>query len=366
MRKYNWKKILINTFWILAGVGTIVLLGAAMQKKNQKQCTDIKIEISGVERHMFIDEKDVQEILNASGKVTGSAISSLNLRSMETVVEKNPWVKNAEMFLDNNQVLQVKIEERQPVARVFTLDGNSFYVDSAALRLPLSEKLSARVPIFTGFPSAKEKLARPDSALLKNIVRVGKYILTDSFWMAQVAQIDITPQAGFEMVPVMGDHIVEMGNADEIEKKFKRLYTFYQKAWLQNGINTYEKLDVQYDNQVVAIKKGTGKAVVDSARAHQLMQALMVQHELTDSNAVNKSIAVTPVKLAKDSVAKTKLIVLPVKEATNTNSTVTANNKTAFKPLTNGKKVQPKKIVKKKPAAKKKEAKAVMEKKHET
>jgi cell division septal protein FtsQ len=36
---------------------------------------------------------------------------------MEGVVEKNPWVKNAEMFLDNNQVLQVMIEERQPVAR---------------------------------------------------------------------------------------------------------------------------------------------------------------------------------------------------------------------------------------------------------
>ena len=223
MRKYNWKKILINTFWILAGVGTIVLLGAAMQKKNQKQCTDIKIEITGVERHMFIDEKDVQEILNASGKVTGSAISSLNLREMETVVERNPWVKNAEMFLDNNQILQVRIEERQPVARVFTLEGNSFYVDSAALRLPLSEKLSARVPIFTGFPSGKDKLARPDSALLKNIVKMGSYIITDSFWMAQVAQIDITPQAGFEMVPVMGDHVVVIGNAEDLDKKFNRL-----------------------------------------------------------------------------------------------------------------------------------------------
>src|SRR5258708_4397556 len=118
MRKYNWKKIVTGTLWVLAGIGAIVLLGAAMQKKNQKLCTDIKIEITGVERHMFIDEKDVLDILNAGGSITGNKISALNLRQMEMVVEKNPWVRNAEMFLDNNQVLQVKIEERQPVARV--------------------------------------------------------------------------------------------------------------------------------------------------------------------------------------------------------------------------------------------------------
>ncbi|MCW3087257.1 MAG: hypothetical protein JWQ78_643, partial [Sediminibacterium sp.] len=164
MKKYKWKKILIRVMWILAGTGTFVLLGAAIHKKNRKPCTDIKIEITGVERHMFIDEKDVLDILNVAGPVMGNQLSAINLRSMETVVERNPWVKNAEMFLDNNRVLQVSIEERQPVARVFTLEGASFYVDSTAMRLPLSEKISARVPVFTGFPSGKKVLAKPDSA----------------------------------------------------------------------------------------------------------------------------------------------------------------------------------------------------------
>jgi cell division protein FtsQ len=198
MRKYNWKKILINTFWVLAGIGAIVLLGAAMQKKNQKQCTDIKIEITGIERHMFIDEKDVLDMLNASVQVIGTKIVSLNLRNMESLVEKNPWVSNAEMFLDNNQVLQVRIEERQPVARVFTLAGSSFYIDSTAMRLPLSDKLSARVPTFTGFPSDRESLSKPDSVLLHNVVQIGRFVLTDSFWMAQVAQIEITPQSNLK------------------------------------------------------------------------------------------------------------------------------------------------------------------------
>lgn len=365
MRKYNWKKILVNTLWVLAGIGAIVLLGAAMQQKNRKRCTGVKIEITGAERHMFIDEKDVMEMLKTMGAITGTSMASLNLRQMESMVEKNPWVKNAEMFLDNTQVLQVSIEERQPVARVFTLGGNSFYLDSNSMRLPLSDKLSARVPIFTGFPSDKEVLSKPDSALLDKVVQVGKYILADSFWMAQVAQVDITPQSGFELVPVVGDHIVVMGDAEDLNRKFTRLNTFYQQAWLQHGISTYERLDIQYDNQVVAIRKGTMKARVDSARVHALMQGMMegVALGLLDSTRINNPVPLNRPVVIKDSVVKTRPVTAPAKAVVaNTNSTPVVNNKGTNKPLSNVKKATAKKTVTRKPAAKKKTPRAVMNK----
>lgn len=364
MRRYKWKKILVNTLWVLAGIGTVVLLGAAMQAKNQKTCTGVKIEITGVERHMFIDEKDVMEMLKTVGTVTGTRIGSLNLRQMEAMVERDPWVKNAEMFLDNNRVLQVSIEERQPVARVFTLGGHSFYLDSNAFRLPLSEKLSARVPLFTGFPSDKQVLAKPDSMLLENIVTIGKYILADSFWMAQVAQVDITPQPGFELVPVVGDHIVSMGGVEDLAEKFRKLNTFYHKAWLQNGINTYEKLDVQYDNQVVAIRKGTSKARIDSAKAHALMQGMIDQSALglPDSMRINNPVPPAKPVAVKDSAVRKPIVAAPLKTTAKTNSKPVINNKVTNKPLSNVKKATAKKTVKKKPAAKNKKPRAVMNK----
>lgn len=360
MRKYNWKKILINTAWILAGAGTIVLLGAAIQKKNHRPCTGVHIEITGAEKHMFIDEKDVMELLKAGGRLEGNATSVLDLRAMETSVERNPWVRNAEMYLDNQQVLQVKIEERQPVARVFTLEGGSFYVDSAALRLPLSEKISARVPVFTGFPSDKPVLAKPDSILLHDIVHVGQYLLADSFWMAQTAQVDITPQSGFEIIPVIGDHTIALGNAENLEQKFDRLFTFYKKAWLQHGINTYEKLDVQYNNQVVAIRKGTTKARVDSARIHEIMNGIIpAQAGLADSSTTSAmpppAAVMKPVKDTAAVARKTAAVVKPTtKETTKQKSIPQSNNKTTTKPLSNEKKSK---------TTDKKQAKAVMGKK---
>ncbi|MGQ4827861.1 cell division protein FtsQ/DivIB, partial [Enterococcus faecalis] len=84
----------------------------------------------------------------------------------EAAVEQNNWVKNAEMYLDNNRVLQIHIEERQPIARIFETTGNSYYIDTALVILPLSNKLTARVPVFTG---VNPQLPKKDTTMLAQI-----------------------------------------------------------------------------------------------------------------------------------------------------------------------------------------------------
>jgi cell division protein FtsQ len=274
LKNIPWKKRLIQSVWILIGVGTSVLFGSAMIQKNQKKCAGIQVEIAGATQNMFMDEKEILEILNLAGKLEGAPVGKINLRAFETVLEKNSWIQNAEMFFDNNQILQVKVLERQPIARVFVNGGNSFYVDSTALRLPLSDKLSARVPVFTNFPSDKITLAKPDSFLLEGIVKLATYINADSFWTAQIVQVHINGQSKFEMVPLIGNQLILLGDAEELDKKFSRLKAFYEQALLGQGINTYEKLDVRFDNQIVAIKRGTEKAQIDSAEAKRMIVEL--------------------------------------------------------------------------------------------
>jgi cell division protein FtsQ len=274
LKNIPWKKRLIQSVWLLIGVGTMVLFGSAMLQKNQKKCAGIQVEIAGATQNMFLDEKEILEILNLAGKLEGSPVGKINLRAFETVLEKNSWIQNAEMYFDNNQVLQVKVLERQPIARVFVNGGNSFYVDSTALRLPLSDKLSARVPVFTNFPSNKTALAKPDSILLEGIVKLATYINADSFWTAQIEQVHINGQSKFEMVPLIGNQLILLGDAEQLDKKFNRLKAFYEQALLGQGINTYEKLDVRFDKQIVAIRRGTEKAQIDSAEAKRTILEL--------------------------------------------------------------------------------------------
>ncbi len=299
-----WKKRIIQTLWILFGIGATLLFGAAITKKSQKICRSIQIEIVGAEQHMFLDEQDILSLINTNGKVIGSPTTKTNLRNLENLLEANSWVQHAELYFDNNQALQVHIQERQPVARVFHIGGGSFYVDSIGLRLPLSDKISAKVPVFTNFPSDKPVLSHPDSMVLQGVVNLSKQILTDSFWMAQIQQVNIDPQSQFEMIPLVGNHIILVGTTEQLAAKFKRLNAFYDQALVQQGLNTYEKLDIRFSNQVVAIRRGTEKAQIDSALAKQ---------RLIDLSAKTMPI---PVDAEPTAPTNTKTVNVPLKSTT--------------------------------------------------
>ncbi len=319
------KKIVTQVVWILIGIGTIVLFGAALQGKNQKLCSDIRIEIVGADEHLFIDEKDIVQAINANATILNQPIATINLRKIEASLENTPWVKNAELYIDNNQILQIKIVERQPIARIFTINGHSFYLDSVGVNLPLSDKLSARVPMFTGFRNNVDSLNAADTVLIKSIVKLGKYIVADSFFMAQTAQIDITPQNNFEIIPTIGNHIITFGTVENMDKKFAKLLSFYKNAWVQNGVDTYEKLDVRFSNQVIGIKKGTDKIVQDSSIIESLLTTIVSKLDigLKQEKLINTPL---PKTAPKDTVAtKKKVISTGIKKKLPIN--IKSNNK---------------------------------------
>lgn len=252
--------MLILGICVVAGAGILVLLIAAIRVREHKTCQGYAIKIKGDKQKWFIDENNVADLLKVNGVIKGRSLHRFDLSSMEAQMEKNPWIKNAELFFDNKQILRVKIEEREPVARIFTVSGNSFYMDSTGKQLPLSAKFSARLPVFTNYPSETiRKKGMADSLLLAHIKGVSNFLLRDSFWMAQIAQVDITEQRNFEMIPTVGNHVIEFGKGDDCEKKFARLLLFYQRVLNKTGMDTYKRLNIQYDKQVIGVKAGSMK-----------------------------------------------------------------------------------------------------------
>jgi cell division protein FtsQ len=269
-----WRKRLRVTAWIALAATTLVLLISAVYKKNHKACKEVEVTFTGEGTNFFIEEKGVIELLKSNGLVIGQPVEEIDLRGLEDILKKDPWIANADLFFDNNQALQAIVEEKTPVARIFTTAGSSFYIDSACNRLPLSERLTARVPMFSNFPSDKLNLSRPDSQLLSSAKELAMFIQKDVFWKSQVAQIDITPD-GFEMIPTLGSHVVLLGAGSDLQRKFDRLYSFYKQVWVKVGFEKYEKLDVRFNGQVVATVKGAKKPVVDSEKASIAYEKLL-------------------------------------------------------------------------------------------
>jgi cell division protein FtsQ len=287
--KYTIRKILAAAIWIVIGAGTIVILVAAIEKRNNQRCARIDIRITGVQNNFFIDKKEVISILEKTneGKPEKMPLHSIDLASMETALKESQWIKNAELFFDNNNVLQVRITEREPIARIFTTSGSSFYIDSSLTRLPLSDKFSPRLPVFTDFPTDVKVLSKKDSDLIKDIKTLSQFINANPFWMAQIDQVDISPNRNFDLIPKLGDQVIHFGDAENCEEKFNNLLCFYKQVLTKLGWTRYNAIDVQFKGQVVAVRRGANEIKMDSLRSIQIMKALIAEAQQHTNDSTN-------------------------------------------------------------------------------
>ena len=255
-KKFSWKKLVTATVWLLVSSATVVLLIAATRNQNGKLCKEVVVNIKGANAIGYVSKQHILETISGGRPdlMPGQLIKTFDLQQLEKLLERNLWIRNAELFFDNNDVLHVDVTEREPVARVFRVDGESFYIDELGDELPITNDQVARVPVFTSFPNETTAAYKKDSVLKQQVKEMGQFILKDEFWMAQIDQVNINNYE-FELMPKLGNHIIQFGNAEKIEPKFDRLLLFYKKIMHKTGWNYYSTLDVRYDKQLVALRR---------------------------------------------------------------------------------------------------------------
>lgn len=279
-------RYLFYTAWVAAVGGIVFLLVSANNKSRTRSVKGVEVSVNNGGDRIYVEKEDVLKNMEktAGGRLVSRNSGALNLALLEKGLEKNPWIRDAELYFDTKDVLHVAITERVPFARMFTTAGNSFYIDSSGYQLPLLENYSARLPVVTGFTPAK-RLKASDSALLQETKDVVRTISGDPFWNAQIGQIDITPERKFELIPVVGNHVIRLGSGYNTGEKLARLMVFYRQVLPRAGLAKYSALDVQFNGQVVAVRRGPTSRV-DSLQLQknikELMEKKMAEQEPTD------------------------------------------------------------------------------------
>jgi cell division protein FtsQ len=274
------KKILFFIAIMVVGGGMLTLLIAANLKHEAHVCRELQITIKGDGEQFFIDKDDILKQLTvaAKGRLVSRAISNINLEKLEVSLEKGLWIRNAELYFDSREVLHVVVTEREPIARIFTRNGSSFYIDSSGQQMPLLDKETARVLVVTNFTAAK-KYNNADSTMSADVKRIALAVYKDEFWKEQIGQLDIAPNGLYEAIPVMGNHTIRFGTADNIENKLKKLFIFYKQVLSKTGLDKYETIDLQYDGQVVGILPGQPSAI-DSIQLQKNISELLSKSNL--------------------------------------------------------------------------------------
>jgi cell division protein FtsQ len=325
----NIRRWMIIATWALMSLGLVVLLVSAISRKKSAKVKETVVSIAGASNYVFVDENAVQSIvkMTCGGAPTDMTVAAIDLEKIESALEKEAWIRNAELFIDNNNLLQIRIDEREPVARVFDVSGESFYVDSTALRLPVNNNTAVRIAVFTGFAGTLNNLAAKDSAVLLGIKSIGMHLAKDSFWNAQVTQVDITPEGEFVLLPLLGNHQILFGNGEMVSEKFSRLSAFYQQVLVKTGLNKYEKIDVRFERQVVATRRGASVGNIDTTQAVITMNNLLASAERQMKDTAQP--VVVNANVAATTMNEGNLDLLPANVAADAPAPATVRNDSA-------------------------------------
>lgn len=241
------KRILILTILILFSAYLVVAVTAFNSKPDNQICKGMELTINDDIDYGFVDSAEVKRILkNKEVYPVGKHLGDINIRTLEETLSNHPFIREAECYLTSGGKIGIELYQRIPLLHVMSSNGDNYYLDNEG-RIMASPGKSVHVAIATGF--IDRKFAQD------KLYELGEYLQTDPFWKAQVVQINVTPKQELEIVPRVGNHILFLGKGGDYQEKFRKLRIFYNKALNQVGWNKYERISIEFNNQIICTKK---------------------------------------------------------------------------------------------------------------
>lgn len=231
------------------------LIAFSERKQGGAICSNVIIELENIHENHFLDEADIMRLVESSGQpVKGVGLDRIDLRAIEQKLLYDKHIQDAELFGDLKGNLVVNVELRRPIARIVQEDAPDAYIAEDGVIMGVSEKYSSRVVLLSG-PFVKKLLEREDLTPTeegRQIMAMIEFVNEDPFWKAQVAQLDISSSGKITIFPQVTGQRVEFGKAENIEAKFRKLMIFYKDILPQRGWTKYERVNLEYEGQVVA------------------------------------------------------------------------------------------------------------------
>ncbi len=250
-KRTNWKKDLVWTAVVFTILGVLFM---AVQRKMDATVMTVSISISGIKGGKnLVTKKGVKQMFrNYLGyDLEMSSIRELNLMDLETMLEGDDRIKEAEIYIDNKDRLHVEIEQRVPILRVFSKANTSYYLDMDGNEIPAYRGATIRVPVASGnIENYDPKLLHEKrESRLKDVYKLAKYIHEDEFLAALIEQIDVRENGEVMMVPKVGRQKLDFGHVENMEERFEKLKVLYKGGMEQVGWRKYSVLTLKYDSR---------------------------------------------------------------------------------------------------------------------
>jgi len=231
-------------------IGTLAF--TTIESRNIK-CSAIEVVFDDEELVSVDKDKLIRMAKTADPKILNKTLEKINAEKIEKEVSKHPSILHADVYKlivteegKTKGVLVIKVKNRRPVMRVVTSNG-SFYVDEEGVEFPVASRYANRIMVASG--SISEKFAA------EKLLPFVEYVNNNDFWHSQIEQIYVEQDGDVLLTPLIGGHIIEMGDLDNYEIKLMNMKAFYKQVLSNNNWDKYSRISLKYNNQVVAKKR---------------------------------------------------------------------------------------------------------------
>ena len=234
----KWQLYIVSIILIIL---ISVLYGFSSMNNAKKKLSKIEVYFEE-NKALFLTTEIVNKLLIQSDEhLLSKAKSKINLYELEERLNKNHMIENAEVYYAPDGILEVKVTQRVPLARVHN-GKTSYYIDRQGINMPLSSNYTARVPLVTGV-YGKE--------IEKECFQLINKIHNDDFLKKQIIGIHRKTNGDYLLSTRIGRHKILFGKLDNTKQKIKKLKIFYKKEWKSKALKEYKLVNLKYDKQVV-------------------------------------------------------------------------------------------------------------------
>lgn len=254
----KFKHIIVALTWVVVFISFLFLLGMATKVQDNVVCKAMEIVIDYEKGNFFVNKEELQTLIvsQMKGNTFHLPTREINLRQLENFLENNPYIKNAEVYLDIKGKMWVEVEQHEPLVRIVSESNASYYLSRSGIKMPTSSDFSARVPIASGHIADNGKdLGKIESDIVENIYELMEYIKDDQLLQSLFEQIYIEENGDFILTPKIGNHEIILGSVENKQQKFAKLLVFYKEGLANVGWDKYRTINLKYKNQIVCTKK---------------------------------------------------------------------------------------------------------------
>ncbi len=259
MNKSDLHITLKRASWLLALFFSVAIVVSSVGRRGASQVMEIRVDIEPLrDGNRLIQEEDVRiSIQRAFGaRLEGLPLNAIDVGRIEQVLEDDPFVLDADVYVDARSNINVKLKQREPVLRIIDKNGLGYYLDREANRIPLSRHFAARVLTATGhIPPHDPEFMERKRHRLKDLFLLAEKILADDFYKPLIEQIYVSNTGEFTLVPNVGNQKILFGSFADADEKLENLRIFYQEGMPYEGWQKYRTINVKYKGQVVCERR---------------------------------------------------------------------------------------------------------------